>query len=111
MSEIRDHGLRMTDHGLRTTDYGLWIGEVWRQRTEGREQRSEVGGQKSEVRAVRIGLSSVVRSLLSLSSLLSVVCCLWSLFPALAADPGIVYQNDFSKGEVGKLPEEMLVLD
>src|SRR5687768_323667 len=29
-----------------------------------------------------------------------------------AADLGkVLYQNDFSKGEIGKLPEEMLLLD
>lgn len=37
----------------------------------------------------------------------------WGLeFPSNAAEPGkILYQNDFSKGEVGKLPDDMLLLD
>src|SRR5215203_4716729 len=37
----------------------------------------------------------------------------WILDPgsALAAEPRPLYQNDFSKVEIGKLPEEMLLLD
>lgn len=36
------------------------------------------------------------------------VCSAWM---ACAAETKPLYQNDFSKGEVGKLPEEMLLLD
>ena len=36
----------------------------------------------------------------------------FSSLPAPAAESGkILYQNDFSKGEIGKLPEEILLLD
>jgi hypothetical protein len=42
----------------------------------------------------------------------SAVTLLAACFTAAAADAGKpLYQNDFSKGEVGKLPEEMLLLD
>ena len=45
---------------------------------------------------------------------LFVVSCLLlavGLWQVRAADTKPLYQNDFSKGEVGKLPEEMLLLD
>ncbi len=45
----------------------------------------------------------------------ALVLLAWAILPpavGAAADQGkILYQNDFSKGEVGKLPEEMLLLD
>src|SRR4051795_315772 len=51
------------------------------------------------------------RSLLPLRLCASAVI-LFFLCAAHAADAGkVLYQNDFSKGEVGKLPEDMLLLD
>ena len=42
-----------------------------------------------------------------------VSCLLWAvdLGPVRAAEAKPLYQNDFSKVEIGKLPEEMLLLD
>src|SRR6187455_1582041 len=48
------------------------------------------------------------KRLLVVASCLLLAVDLWQV---RAADAKPLYQNDFSKGEVGKLPEEMLLLD
>src|SRR5688500_17209875 len=53
---------------------------------------------------LRLGVSAV-NIFLCASLLISFAAC------AAEENRGSLYQNDFSKGEVGKLPEEMLLLD
>ena len=43
--------------------------------------------------------------------ILGVACFLLSVGRSRAADPKIVYENNFEKAEVGKVPEDFLVLD
>jgi hypothetical protein len=50
--------------------------------------------------------------LVSFGYWLAVLCLLCAFtFEALAAEPTIVYRNDFQTNQAGKLPEDMLVLD
>src|SRR4051812_25449563 len=60
----------------------------------------------------RGGKKRIVSRLLPLC-LCASIAVLFSTHYANAADGSgkILYQNDFSKGEVGKLPEDMLLLD
>src|SRR5882724_660999 len=44
-------------------------------------------------------------------ALASVACCFFAVNPSRAAETKILYENNFEKAEVGKLPEDLLVLD
>ena len=67
-------------------------------------QRRRVGNRTLRGSTFRLPLRLCVSAVI-LSSILSTTTL-------LAAEQGkVLYQNDFSKGEVGKLPEEMLLLD
>jgi hypothetical protein len=81
------------------------------QRREGAKTKREQdgSGQREDVSADRMVFSAPLR--LGVLALNALVMLGVTLSAGAAETSKAIYQNDFSKGEVGKLPEEMLLLD
>lgn len=75
------------------------------------QRRGDAERNSGEWKTEKFWSFPALRLCASAAKLMVLSCACWCLAAHAAETAKPLYQNDFSKGEVGKLPEEMLLLD